>query len=174
MGAIDTFYQAQHNMKLVAMMSVSMEGHHLFIKEPLSAEGDLTGRKVRGTPTYFGPIRALGAEPVVLPGLQICSALQTGIVEGAGWPAAGLVSMKHYEVANYRLRPTFDAATQPVPVNLDSWNALTEEDQNILLEAGRITELEMSWLGNAIQAEEDAELDRLGVEVQTVSPEMAK
>ncbi|MEM6848727.1 MAG: TRAP transporter substrate-binding protein DctP [Pseudomonadota bacterium] len=126
MGAIDTFYQAQHNMKLVAMMSVSMEGYHLFTEEPLSAEGDLAGRKVRGTPTYFGPVWALGAEPVVLPGSQICSALQTGIVEGAGWPVACMVSMKHYEVANDRLRPTFGAATQPVLMNLDSWNALTE------------------------------------------------
>jgi TRAP-type mannitol/chloroaromatic compound transport system substrate-binding protein len=171
--AVDQFYQARHNLKMVAMMSVSMEGYHLFTKEPLSPEGDLAGRKIRGTPTYFGPIQALGAEPVVLPGSEIYSALQTGIVEGAGWPAAGMVSMKHYEVASYRLRPTFGAATQPVFVNLDAWNGLTEEEQNILLEAGRITELEMPWIGNAIQAEEDATLDELGVAVQHLSPEMA-
>lgn len=172
--AVDAFYQAQHNLKLVAMMSVSMEGYHLFTKEPLSPEGDLAGRKVRGTPTYFGPIKALGAEPVVLPGSEIYSALQTGIVDGAGWPAAGMVSMKHYEVADYRLRPTFGAATQPVFVNLDAWNALTPEEQAILLEAGKLTELEMPWLGNAIQAEEDAELDALGVKVETMSPAMAE
>jgi TRAP-type mannitol/chloroaromatic compound transport system substrate-binding protein len=171
--AVDRFYQERHNLKLVAMMSVSMEGYHLFTKEPLSAEGDLAGRKIRGTPTYFGPIKALGAEPVVLPGSQIYSALQTGIVEGAGWPAAGMVSMKHYEVAAYRLRPTFGAATQPVFVNLDAWDGLTEEERSVLLEAGRITELEMPWLGNAIQAEEDARLDELGVGVQQLSPEMA-
>jgi TRAP-type C4-dicarboxylate transport system substrate-binding protein len=171
--AVDQFYQSRHNMKMVAMMSVSMEGYHLFTKEPLSENGDLAGRKIRGTPTYFGPIRALGAEAVVLPGSEIYSALQTGIVEGAGWPAAGMVSMKHYEVANYRLRPTFGAATQPVFVNLDAWEDLTEEERSILLEAGRITELEMPWLGNAIQAEEDAALDGLGVEVQHLSPEMA-
>ena len=171
--AVDTFYQETHNLKLVAMMSVSMEGYHLFTKEPLSPEGDLAGRKIRGTPTYFGPIKALGGEPVVLPGSQIYSALQTGIVDGAGWPAAGMVSMKHYEVANYRLRPTFGAATQPVFVNLDAWNGLTAEEQAVLLEAGRITELEMPWLGNEIQAEEDAKLDKLGVGVETMSPEMA-
>ncbi|MFN3259681.1 MAG: TRAP transporter substrate-binding protein DctP [Pikeienuella sp.] len=171
--AVDAFYQKTHNLKMVAMMSVSMEGYHLFTKEPLSEAGDLAGRKVRGTPTYFGPIKALGAEPVVLPGSEIYSALQTGIVDGAGWPAAGMVSMKHYEVANWRLRPTFGAATQPVFVNLDAWNGLTAEEQSILLEAGRITELEMPWLGNAIQAEEDAALAELGVGVQQLSPEMA-
>lgn len=171
---VDQFYQETHNLKMVALMSVSMEGYHLFTKEPLSENGDLSGRKVRGTPTYFGVIEALGAEPVVLPGSEIYSALQTGIVEGAGWPAAGMVSMKHYEVADYRLRPSFGAATQPVFVNLDTWNGLEPETQAILLEAGKLTELQMPWIGNAIQAAEDAQLDELGVAVETLSAEMAE
>ena len=171
---VDQFYQKTHGLKMVAMMSVSMSGYHLFTKEPLSPAGDLAGRKVRGTPTYHGVIRALGAEPVVLPGSQIYSALQKGVVEGAGWPAAGMVSMKHYEVAKYRLRPTFGVATQPVFVNLAAWEKLTAEEQSVLLEAGKLTELEMPWIGNAIQAEEDATLDKLGVEVITLSPEMGE
>ncbi|OWU86734.1 hypothetical protein ATO6_02635 [Oceanicola sp. 22II-s10i] len=171
--SVDTYYQETHNLKMVAMMSVSMAGYHLFTKEPLSEAGDLAGRKVRGTPTYFGVIEALGAEPVVLPGSEIYSALQTGIVDGAGWPAAGMISMKHYEVAAYRLRPTFGAATQPVFINLDVWNGLDAEEQGYLLEAGKLTELEMPWLGNAIQADEDAKLDELGVKVEMLSPEMA-
>lgn len=170
---VDSFYQEKHGLKMVAMMSVSMYGYHLFTKEPLSETGDLAGRKVRGTPTYHGVIRALGAEPVVLPGSQIYSALQKGIVDGAGWPAAGMVSMKHYEVANYRLRPTFGAATQPVFINLKTWNALTDEEKDVLLKAGEITELEMPWLGNTIQAEEDKKLDELGVKVEQMSPEVA-
>jgi TRAP-type C4-dicarboxylate transport system substrate-binding protein len=96
------------------------------------------------------------------------------VVEGAGWPAAGMVSMKHYEVAKYRLRPTFGVATQPVFVNMAAWEKLTPEEQSVLLEAGKLTELEMPWIGNAIQAEEDATLDKLGVEVITLSPEMGE
>lgn len=171
---VDQFYQKTHGIKMVAMMSTSMSGYHLFTKEPLSPAGDLAGRKIRGTPTYHGVIRALGAEPVVLPGSQIYSALQKGVVEGAGWPAAGMVSMKHYEVASYRLRPTFGVATQPVFMNLDAWNKLTEAEQAILLEAGEKTELEMPWIGNAIQAEEDAKLNELGVEIIQLDPETAQ
>lgn len=172
--SVDVYYQETHNLKMVAMMSVSTAGYHLFTKEPLSENGDLEGRKVRGTPTYFGVIEALGGEPVVLPGSEIYSALQTGIVDGAGWPAAGMISMKHYEVANYRLRPTFGSATQPVFINLDVWNSLDEATQADLLEAGRITELEMPWIGDQIQADEDANLDALGVGVTELSPEMAE
>lgn len=170
---VDEFYQKKHGLKMVAMMSVSMSGYHLFTKEPLSEAGDLAGRKVRGTPTYHGVIRALGAEPVVLPGSQIYSALQKGIVDGAGWPAAGMVSMKHYEVASYRIRPTFGVATQPVFINLAAWEKLTPAEQSILLEAGALTELQMPWIGNEIQAEEDKTLDELGIKVLELSPEMA-
>ncbi|MDF1719440.1 MAG: TRAP transporter substrate-binding protein DctP [Minwuia sp.] len=171
---VDTFYQETHGLKMIAMMSVSMSGYHLFTKEPLSAAGDLAGRKVRGTPTYHGVIRALGAEPVVLPGSQIYSALQKGVVEGAGWPAAGMVSMKHYEVARYRLRPTFGVATQPVFVNMEAWEKLSDAEKSVLLQAGEKTELEMPWIGNAIQAEEDAALNDLGVAVVELSPETAE
>lgn len=170
---IDAFYQKKHKLKLVAMMSVSNEGYHIFTKQPLSPAGDLAGRKIRGTPTYFGVIEALGAQPVVLPGSEIYSALQTGVIDGAGWPAAGMVSMRHYEVAKYRLRPTFGAATQPVFVNLDRWNRLDAKTKEILLEAGRKTELEMPALGDAIQKEEDAELDRRGVQVIQMNPATA-
>jgi TRAP-type transport system periplasmic protein len=171
--AVDAFYQKKHKLKLVAMMSVSNEGYHLFTKQPLSPAGDLAGRKIRGTPTYFGVIEALGAQPVVLPGSEIYSALQTGVIDGAGWPAAGMVSMRHYEVAKYRLRPTFGAATQPVFVNLDRWNKLDAKTKEVLLEAGRKTELEMPALGDAIQKEEDAELDRRGVQVIQMNPTVA-
>jgi TRAP-type transport system periplasmic protein len=171
--AVDAFYQKKHKLKLVAMMSVSNEGYHLFTKQPLSPAGDLAGRKIRGTPTYFGVIEALGAQPVVLPGSEIYSALQTGVIDGAGWPAAGMVSMRHYEVAKYRLRPTFGAATQPVFVNLDRWNKLDAKVMEVLLEAGRKTELEMPALGDAIQKEEDAELDRRGVQIVQMSPATA-
>jgi len=170
---VDAFYQKKHKLKLVAMMSVSNEGYHLFTKQPLTAAGDLAGRKIRGTPTYFGVIEALGAQPVVLPGSEIYSALQTGVIDGAGWPAAGMVSMRHYEVAKYRLRPTFGAATQPVFVNLERWNKLDAKTKEVLLEAGRKTELEMPALGDAIQKEEDTELDRRGVQVIQMNPAVA-
>lgn len=170
---IDAFYQKKHKLKMVAMMSVSNEGYHIFTKQPLTAAGDMAGRKVRGTPTYFGVIEALGAQPVVLPGSEIYSALQTGVIDGAGWPAAGMVSMRHYEVAKYRLRPTFGAATQPVFVNLDRWNKLDAKTKEVLLEAGRKTELEMPALGDVIQKEEDTELDKRGVQVIQMNPAVA-
>ena len=114
---------------MVTLPAASFSGYHMFLKEPLSPAGDVKGRKIRGTLSYHGVIRALGGSPVVLPGSQIYSALEKGVVDGACWPAAGMLSMKHFEVAKYRVRPTFGTSNVPVLVNLDSWNKLNDKEK---------------------------------------------
>ena len=103
-----------------------------------------------------------------MPGSQVYSALEKGVVDGAAWPAAGMLSMKHFEVAKYKVRPTFGTSTLPILMNMKSFNKLTKEEQNILLLAGKMTELEMPWIGDKMQAEEDAELAKLGVKVTRI------
>jgi TRAP-type transport system periplasmic protein len=170
---VDKYYQKNHNLKLLSMQSASFFGYHLFVKQPLGPDGDLKGRKIRATQSYFGVIEALGGKPVVLPPAEIYSALEKGVVDGSAWPAAGMLDMKHHEVAKYRLRPTFGYSTEPVWINLDRWKKLSPEEQKILLDAGYKAELEMPWIGNDIQAKEDEALARLGVQDIQLSEEKA-
>ncbi len=170
---IDKYYQKHNNLKLVALITQSFSGYHMFLKEPLSANGDVNGRKIRGTSSYHGVIRALGGSPVVLPPAQIYTALEKGVVDGACWPAAGMLSMKHYEVAKYRVRPTFGSSNEPILINLDSWNKLGAEEKEVLLAAGRRTELEMPWVGSEILAEETRALDKFGMKTLHLPPEKA-
>ncbi len=160
---VDKYYQKHNNLKLVSLPAQSNSGYHMFLKEPLSPAGDVEGRKIRGTSSYHGVIRALGGSPVVLPPAQIYTALEKGVVDGACWPAAGMLSMKHYEVAKFRVRPTFGSSNEPVLINLDSWNKLSDKEKSVLLAAGRETETEMPGVGDGILAEETAALDKLGV-----------
>ena len=162
---LDKFYQRTHGLKLIAISPNSTKGYHIFLKKPLSSAGDWKGRKIRGTQTYHGVIRLFGGEPVVMPGSQVYSALEKGVVDGAAWPAAGMLSMKHFEVAKHKVRPTFGTSTLPFLMNLKSFNKLSKEKQNILLQAGYITELEMPWKGDKVQAKEDAELAKRGVKI---------
>ena len=161
---LDNFYQKTHGLKLLAISPNSTKGYHIFLKKPIT-NGDWKGRKIRGTQTYHGVIRMFGGQPVVMPGSQVYSALEKGVVDGAAWPAAGMLSMKHFEVAKYKVRPTFGTSTLPLLMNLKSYNKLSKAEQNILLQAGRVTELEMPWIGDQMQAEEDAELDKKGVKI---------
>lgn len=171
---VDKYYQKNHNLKLLSLNSASFFGYHIFVKQPVGADGNLAGKKIRGTQSYFGVIEALGGKPVVLPPAEIYSALEKGVVDGAAWPAAGMLDMKHHEVAKYRLRPTFGYSTEPVWINLDKWKKLSPEEQKILLDAGIKTELEMPWIGNGIQEEEDRKLHEMGVKDIQLSEEKGK
>lgn len=170
---IDKYYQKHNNLKMLALVTQSFSGYHIFLKDPLSANGDVQGRKIRGTSSYHGVIRALGGSPVVLPPTQIYTALEKGVVDGAAWPAAGMLSMKHYEVAKYRVRPTFGNSNEPVLINIDSWNKLNAKEKEVLLAAGRETELEMPWVGGEILADETRQLDKFGVKTLHLPPAKA-
>ena len=164
---LDKFYQKTHGLKLLAISANSSKGYHIFLKKPISG-GNWKGRKIRGTQTYHGVIRLFGGEPVVMPGSQVYSALEKGVVDGAAWPAAGMLSMKHYEVAKFKVRPTFGTSTLPILMNMNSWKKVTKEEQSILLQAGYQTELEMPWIGDQMQAEEDAQLEKFGVKITRI------
>lgn len=171
---VDNYYQKNNNLKMIGMVPNSPHGYHIFVKEPLNDQGNLDGRKIRGTRSYHGIIRLLGASPVVLPGGQIYTALEKGVIDGAAWPAAGMLDMKHYEVAKYKIRPTFGTTNTGFFVNLDKWKGLSKEEQDILLQAARDTEKDMLAEGDKILAAESAELEKHGVKVTELSPEMAQ
>ena len=164
---LDKFYNKTHGLKLLAISASSSQGYHIFLKEPMK-NGGWKGRKIRGTQTYHGVIKLFGGEPVVMPGSQVYSALEKGVVDGAAWPSAGMLSMKHFEVAKYKVRPTFGTSTLPILINMGSWKKLSQAEKNILLSAGEMTELQMPWKGDALQAEEDAQLEKLGVKITQI------
>src|SRR5262245_8796885 len=47
-GFIDEFYQKTHNVKLLALVPVGTEGYHCYLRQPLTAQNDWNGRKLRG------------------------------------------------------------------------------------------------------------------------------
>lgn len=171
---VDEYYQKHNNLKMLGMVANSNFGYHIFLKEPLSANSDFAGRKIRGTLSYHGIIRLLGGSPVVLPGGQIYSGLEKGVIDGAAWPAAGMLSMKHYEVAKYKMRPTFGTTNTGFWINLAKWKSLSQEDQKILEDAAKKTEIDMLAVGDKILADENAELATHGVKDTELSPEMAE
>ncbi len=163
--AIDAYYQENNNLKMIAMSPMSEAGFHIILREPMSKDGRLDGLRIRGTASYHGVINSLGGAPVVLPTSEIYPALEKGVVDGVAYPAGGMLSLKLYEVAGYRTRPTFPygGSNLPIFVNLDKWNSLSEAEQNVLLEAGKKLEMEMPAIGAKLQVEEDKALDELGV-----------
>jgi TRAP-type C4-dicarboxylate transport system substrate-binding protein len=142
---MDEHYQ-RIGLKLLALPR-SPEGtaFHILLREPVSATGDLQGRKIRGTQNYAGVFKLLGASPVVLPPSDIYSSLEKGVINGAAWPVLGIRAARWNEVAKYMLRPSFGTVSYPMLVNLSTWRRLTDGQRKILTEEA--DKIEDFWAG---------------------------
>ena len=167
---LDKHYQ-KHGLKLVGLPISATKGYHMVLRAPVSPNGDLAGRKIRGTPSYHTVIGLLGASPVVLPGGEVYSALEKGVVDGAAWPASGVLAMRWYEVAKYMLRPSFGLNHYLILVNLNAWNRLSEGERNAMLAEGRrVEEVWFKEYDRMVEVEE-AELIKQGMQVTEMGNE---
>jgi TRAP-type mannitol/chloroaromatic compound transport system substrate-binding protein len=120
---------ARFNVHLVDTVIGSAEPLHS--KRPIKSLADLKGLKVRAGGGLVNEIFIkAGASPVALPGSEIYTALDTGVVGAAEW--VGLVdnyAMGLHQVAKYVLYPGFHSpeAMSSIFVNMDAWKALPED-----------------------------------------------
>lgn len=171
--ALDRHYR-RLGLKVIAVPLSAKTGYAFQLKAPVSAEGDLKGRKVRGTPAYHPLIRMLGGAPVVLPIPEVYTALEKGVIDGAASPVVGLLGVKWYEVAKYVTQPSFGFTHQIFLMHLGTWNQLSEADKTILSEQGRA--MEELWYREYDRMAE-AELKELaarGVSVTKLGPSAEK
>ena len=103
-------------------------------KKPIRKIEDFKGYKVRSSGALAEMLKDLGAVPSMIPGEELYLALQTGVIDGAHWGAAGgALSMKLCEVAKYYIQPDLAmAGTDVIIINKDAFNALPKDLQAIL------------------------------------------
>jgi len=164
-GAIDKFYQDNHNMKVLALVPVGTHGYHCYLRKPLSAAGDWKGRKIRGVSTYVGVIKELGGTAVSTTMPEVYSALDKGVIDGACAPVNVFRATKHFEVAKYRTEPTFGQLVSMIGMNLDRWKKLSPAHRKTLIEVGKATERDGMRIGDASLATDNAAIAKSGVKV---------
>src|SRR5699024_9292391 len=168
---IDEHYQ-KHNLKFLGIFS-SASGYHVLLRNPIGEDGALKGRKIRASSTYHDMVESLGGAVVTLPASEIYSSLERGVVDGAAWPVFGAMEYGWYEVADYMTRPTFGVTNQTLFMNLDSWNALSPEEQEALTEAILEIEIEGRQAFEDLWATEDEAMQEAGLEITEFGPEVA-
>jgi len=129
----------------------------------------LEGMKLFTTPTYRDFQEALGATPVAIEVGEIMTALDSGVIDGYGWPDYGLVALGFGRHTKVRIDPPFYSGNVLALVNTDKWNSLPQEARDIL------TEQAIAWEADAVafiqgfkEAEEKALLDG-GMEIVELS-----
>jgi len=115
---------------------------HFFTVKPVNTIADLAGMKLRvsNDPIMNGMVEGLNASPTVVSFGELYSALQTGVVDGAEQPIANYRSNAFPEVANYLILDGHTLGAIQAVITDTAWNKLTPDQQNVLLEAGKLTQ----------------------------------
>ena len=138
------------------------------------AEGnlDVKGLKLRGNAVYNAFFTEyLGAQVIDLPTTDVYAALERGVVDATGWTQIGLIDLKWNEFLNYRIEPNFFSTDLGVIVNLDSWNALSDESKEILQRVAIEHERDSVEALRAKRDEDFAALEAQGMKVVEIQGE---
>jgi len=148
-------------------------GYNLILRKKID-KADLTGLKIRTNPFYDPLVKALGGAAVGIAPGEIYTALEKGVVDGSTWPSTGITDYKWYEVTKYLLRPRFGDGCRGILVNLNSWNRLPKDLQDLLTKAVLETEEETPRMFRAILESEEKELQKRGMELLVLPPAEAQ
>jgi TRAP-type C4-dicarboxylate transport system substrate-binding protein len=110
----------------------------------ITAPEDAQGKVMRAAgPAFEQMLAAAGASINGMPSSEIYTALQTGVLDGANTSSGSFVSYRIYEQVSC-LTPPGDYALwfmyEPILMSTASFDALTEEQQQALLDAGQQAE----------------------------------
>jgi TRAP-type C4-dicarboxylate transport system substrate-binding protein len=109
----------------------------MVVKKPIKSWDDFTSLKIRSSGALQTFLTEAGAAASYIPGSELYSALDSGIVDGAHWGAAqGAYSMGLYEVAKYHVKPALNiAGTDVIIVSQKALDKLPEDMQKIVKQA---------------------------------------
>ena len=144
---------------------------HFFTKKEVKTLEDIKGMKLRvsNDSIMTGMVSGLGANPTVVAFNELYSALQTGVVDGAEQPIANYKSNAFHEVAPNLILDGHTLGAIQVIITDEAWDKLTEEQQNILMEAGKYAAEFNARISQEAEDEVLEELKAAGVNVVEVT-----
>ncbi|MEH0870395.1 TRAP transporter substrate-binding protein [Serratia liquefaciens] len=119
----------QSNIKVLGY-GFSLGARNIYSKKPLQSPQDLNRMKVRvlPAPNFIATLKSMGATAIPMPGGEVYSALQMGVIDGVEHDAATVYTSKYYEIAknatltrhiyNPIVATISQAAFQRIPQNL--------------------------------------------------------
>jgi TRAP-type C4-dicarboxylate transport system substrate-binding protein len=145
----------------------------LTVTKEVKVPADVAGLKIRSTasPVDQAIWRAWGASPTPIDFAEVYSALQSKVVDGYAPNWNDAVGSKQVELLKHAADVNYVVGVQIAVMRLDKFNALPKELQDILLAAGRDTEV---W-GIKVDADEVSTMQRIfrdkyGVKIYTPNP----
>jgi len=150
----DEIFQKKLNSKYLGRLAGVLP-YHLYSTVKIEKLADFAGKIFRAHPLYVPLYKALGAKPVTIPPSELYTALERGTVQGTYWPESGITGFALEEVVKYELWPGIWQMQPGTLVNLDTWNKIPKQMQDVINEcmeeneyiavAARIWEAYLDW-----------------------------
>ena len=127
---------AKKGFRLIGFFSAGTR--HIMTKKPVETMQDLAGMKIRTmqNPAHLEAFKDFGANPTPLAYGELYGALETGVVDGAEAANTNYYSKKFYEVAPNWATVGWLELVAPVIMGEARFQALPEDVQKALMEAG--------------------------------------
>jgi tripartite ATP-independent transporter DctP family solute receptor len=112
----------------------------LIVNRPITNMEELKGlpMRVMGAPIQSRIFEAVGAAPSVIAYDEVYSAIQTGVIDAAENEAAGIETMKFYEVGPQISMTAHAITVRPIGFSEATFQRLTAEEQACVVKAGKI------------------------------------
>lgn len=162
---IDKIWGERVGAKVLAW-GIHNVGYNLFFTtEPKVTDDklDLSGMKMRASPTYKPRIESLGGTPVRIPAPEMYTALQRGIVKGTGWPEIGIAGTGIAKLVKFKVEPKFYRSNHLVIMNRKTWNKLSPKARDILMKAAAEYEKKSVAAAEKAKQEGNAKLASFGI-----------
>jgi tripartite ATP-independent transporter DctP family solute receptor len=133
---------------------------NIFSNKPASTLAEIKGLKVRvqGAPIWSRAFAAVGMSPTVIAYNEVYNAIQNGVINAGENEAAGVESMKFFEVGPNLLMTEHAITIRPLCFSSKTFKALPPDLQAAVVKAGK----EAGAHGRQIESSEDsAKLDAL-------------
>lgn len=102
-------------------------------EQPVRTLGDLEGLRIRALGSMeFAALEAFGAVPLGMPAPDIYDALERGVIEGVSITVSAVATFHFYDVVQHVTITNHGGGAQVVVMNLDTWNSLAPEDQELI------------------------------------------
>ncbi len=105
---------------------------------------DLQGKKIRTYSTTLGDfIEGVGGSAVTIAFAEVVPALQKGVADCGLTGTLPAYNAKWWQVVTHNIRIRLGFASSFLAMNMDSWNSLTADAQNLIMEKLKVLEKEM-------------------------------
>ena len=126
---------------------------NIFINKPMSTLADIKGLKVRvqGAPIWSKTFAAAGMSPTVIAYNEVYNAIQNNVIAAGENEAAGVETMKFYEVAPNLAMTEHAITIRPICFSGKTFKKLPSDLQAAIIKAGK----EAGTYGRQIESGED-------------------